>query len=195
MIRIGSTLLSEDLLEKQFACDLSACKGACCVQGESGAPLTRREADQLERAWTEVKPLLSEQGVKEVESQGFAITDSDGDLVTPLVDGKECAYTVFDERGMASCGVEQAYLAGKTDWRKPLSCHLYPIRVKELVDFTALNYHQWSICEAAKLCGSKRSLTVLEFCKDALVRRFGEDWYNEALEVQQAWQASSESSS
>ena len=85
------------------------------MQGESGAPLTRREADQLERAWPEVKPLLPEQGVKEVESQGFAITDSDGDLVTPLVDGKECAYTVFDERGMASCGVEQAYLAGKTD--------------------------------------------------------------------------------
>lgn len=195
MIRIGSTLLSEDLFDEHFACDLGACKGACCVQGDSGAPLTQRELGQLEQVWDEVQPYLPAKGVQAVKEQGLAIRDDDNDLVTPLVEGKECAFTVFDENGMASCGIERAYLDGKTEWRKPLSCHLYPIRVKELVDFTALNYHRWPICEAARLCGSKQSMTVLDFCKDALIRRFGEAWYEEAQTVQQAWKSSSDTSS
>ena len=145
MIRIGDVLLSEDVFERHFLCDLSACKGACCVEGESGAPLTQAEVGQLEKSWEQVAPLLPESGRKAVEEQGFSVTDSDGDLVTPLVKGKECAFTIFDERGVAKCGLEQAYLNGKTEWRKPLSCHLYPIRAKQLIDFVALNVHHWSI--------------------------------------------------
>lgn len=188
MIRIGDVLLSEDVFERHFMCDLSACKGACCVEGESGAPLTQTEVGQLEKSWEHVAPLLPESGMKAVEEQGFAVTDSDGDLVTPLVNGKECAFTVFDEQGIAKCGLEQAYLNGKTDWRKPLSCHLYPIRAKQLIDFVALNVHHWPICDAARICGSANQVTVLDFCKDSLVRKFGEAWYTEAQEAQTAWQ-------
>lgn len=187
MIQIGNTLLSEDVFDQHFACDLGACKGACCVHGDSGAPLTQAEVGQLELAWEHVAPLLPEAGRKAVEEQGLAVTDSDGDLVTPLVNGKECAYTVFEADGTAKCGLEQAHFEGKTTWRKPLSCHLYPIRVKELIDFTALNVHRWSICEAARLCGKAGKISVLDFCKDALVRKFGEAWYKEAQQVQTLW--------
>ena len=187
MIQIGNTLLSEDVFDQHFACDLGACKGACCVHGDSGAPLTQAEVGQLELAWEDVAPLLPEAGRKAVEEQGLAVTDSDGDLVTPLVNGKECAYTVFEADGTAKCGLEQAHFEGKTTWRKPLSCHLYPIRVKELTDFTALNVHRWSICEAARLCGKAGKISVLDFCKDALVRKFGEAWYEEAQQVQTLW--------
>lgn len=194
MIRIGSTLLSEDLFEEFFTCNLAACKGACCVEGDSGAPLTVAEAGKLEEVWEAVAPLLPASGRKAIESQGFAVRDADGDLVTPLVEGRECAFTVFDANGMAKCGLEQAYLQGATDWRKPLSCHLYPIRVKELLDFTALNYHRWPICDAARACGLSTKLSVLDFCKDALIRKFGESWYAEAQEVQTAWRASQDES-
>ena len=190
MIKIGDALLSEDVFDEHFACDLSACKGACCVEGDSGAPLTQAEVGQLEMAWEHVAPLLSERGRQAVEAQGLAVKDSDGDLVTPLVEGKECAYTVFDADGTAKCGLEQAYFAGKTQWRKPLSCHLYPIRAKELIDFTALNYHRWPICEAARLCGKAGKMSVLDFCKDALIRKFGEPWYEEAQAVQALWRES-----
>ena len=190
MIRIGNALLSEDVFEAHFACDLAACKGACCVEGDSGAPLTQAEVVQLKEAWPHVAPLLPEAGRKAVEKQGLAIHDADGDLVTPLVGDKECAFTVFDADGTAKCGLERAYFEGKTQWRKPMSCHLYPIRVKELLDFTALNYHQWPICEAARLCGQADKITVLDFCKEALVRRFGEAWYEEAQQAQTLWQQS-----
>jgi hypothetical protein len=110
------------------------------------------------------------------------------------VEGRECAFTVFDANGTAKCGLEQAYLQGATDWRKPLSCHLYPIRVKELLDFTALNYHRWPICDAARVCGQATKLSVLDFCKDALIRKFGESWYAEAQEVQSAWRSSQDES-
>lgn len=190
MIRIGDTLLSEDVFDDYFACDLSACKGACCVEGDSGAPLTEAEVGQIELAWEHVAPMLPESGRKAVESQGFSVRDSDGDLVTPLVEGQECAFTVFDPDGTAKCGLEKAYFEGKTEWRKPLSCHLYPIRAKQLIDFTALNVHEWPICEAARICGKSNKISVLDFCKDALVRKFGEAWYNEAQEAQALWRAS-----
>jgi hypothetical protein len=190
MIRIGDTLLSEDVFDEHFACDLSACKGACCVEGDSGAPLTQAEVGQLEQAWEHVAPLIPEEGRLAVEAQGLAVKDADGDLVTPLVNGKECAYTVFDADGTAKCGLEKAYFEGKTQWRKPLSCHLYPIRAKELIDFTALNYHRWPICEAARLCGKAGKVSVLDFCKDALVRKFGEAWYEEAQQAQTLWRNS-----
>lgn len=160
------------------------------MAGDSGAPLTKAEVGQLELAWEKVAPLLPKTGRQAVEHQGLAVVDNDGDLVTPLVDGKECAYTIFEEDGTAKCGLEKAYFEGKTDWRKPLSCHLYPIRIKELIDFTALNYHRWPICEAARLCGKADKTSVLDFCKDSLIRKFGEEWYDEAQQAQAAWKSS-----
>ncbi len=189
MIAIGKTLLSEDVFDQLFACDLSACKGACCVEGESGAPLEEQELAKLEEVFDEVKPYLRNEGLQAIEKVGLFEIDSDGDFVTPIVGGRECAYATFDENGTAKCGIEQAWRDGKTDWQKPISCHLYPIRIKELRDYTALNYHQWRICGDARTCGAQSGISVLEFCKSSLIRKFGAAWYQEALEVYQQWKA------
>lgn len=189
MIAIGNTLLSEDLFDQLFACDLGACKGACCVEGESGAPLEERELAILEEVFDTVKPRLRPEALKVIEEVGLFEVDGDGDFVTPIIGGRECVYATFDADGTAKCAFEQAWRDGEIDWPKPISCHLYPVRLKELHDFTALNYHRWPICEGARTCGAKAGISVLEFCKTALVRRFGQAWYDEALEVYQAWKA------
>ena len=190
MIALGDTLISEDVFDTLFACDLKACKGACCVEGESGAPLTEEEVERLEEAFEVVKGQLRPEALAVIDKVGLFEVDQDGEYVTPIIEGRECVYATFDADGTAKCGLERAYFEGKTQWRKPMSCHLYPIRVKELLDFTALNYHQWHICEAARLCGKAEKITVLDFCKDALVRRFGEAWYEEAQQAQTLWQQS-----
>ena len=188
MIAVGNVLLSEDLLEKKFVCDLSACHGACCVEGDSGAPLREDEPGELEEALDAVLPLLPESGRAVLREVGAFEIDSDGDLVTPLVEGKHCAYTVFDEKGSAHCGVELAWKAGKTAFRKPLSCQLYPIRVLKLSDGTeALNYHRWNICAPARVCGQKMGVPVYRFLKDGLVRAYGESWYAALEETAEAW--------
>jgi hypothetical protein len=177
MVIVGNVLVSEDVFEKKFLCDLNACKGACCVLGDGGAPLSFEEADKLEEIYSKIKSELTEEGNNAIEEQGHYLLDSDGDLVTPLVDGKHCAYTVFDKDGTAGCGIEKAWLNGKTKFRKPISCHLYPIRVKKLVDIDALNYHSWDICKPACACGSKLDIPVYLFLKDALIRSYGEEWF------------------
>jgi Fe-S-cluster containining protein len=177
MKKIGSTLISDDLGSKHFVCDLAKCKGACCVKGDSGAPLTDEETEILNTIFADIKSYLREEGIKAIEVQGAWVIDSDGDKVTPLVDNKECAYVVF-EKGIAFCGIEKAFLAGATDFRKPVSCHLYPVRVKVFRDFTAINYDQWEICDPARVKGLNQKVTVQEFVKEALIRRFGQDWYN-----------------
>ena len=189
MIAIGNTLLSEDLFDQLFACDLKACKGACCVEGESGAPLAQDELAQLEAVFEVVKPRLRPEALAVIEEVGLYEVDGDGDHVTPIIGGRECVYATFDADGTAKCAFEQAWRAGETNWPKPISCHLYPIRVKELRDFTALNYHRWPICDGARACGVKVGISVLEFCKTALVRQFGQAWYDEAWEVYLAWKA------
>jgi hypothetical protein len=189
MIAIGNTLLSEDLFDQLFACDLKACKGACCVEGESGAPLEADELDQIAKVFETIKPRLRPEALAVIDEVGLYEIDSDGDHVTPIINGRECVYATFDADGTAKCAFEQAWRDGETDWPKPISCHLYPIRLKELHDFTALNYHRWPICDGARSCGVKAGISVLEFCKASLVRRFGEAWYEEALEVYRAWQA------
>jgi len=177
MVIVGNILVSEDIFEKKFLCDLNACKGACCVLGDGGAPLSFEEADKLEEIYSKIKSELTEEGKNAIEKQGHYLLDSDGDLVTPLVDGKHCAYAVFDKDGIAGCGIEKAWLNGKTKFRKPISCHLYPIRVKKLVDIDALNYHTWDICKLACACGSKLDIPVYLFLKDALIRSYGEEWF------------------
>lgn len=182
MIQIGDTIISLDVFEKHFLCDLSACKGACCVEGESGAPLTNDEAKLIEQYYPVFEQYMTDECKKNVEHKGFSVIDSDGDLVTPLYDSRECVYTFVDEQGITKCAIEKAYFEGKIDFRKPVSCHLFPIRITEHKTFSAVNYQRIDICKAARLCGEKNKLPLYVFLKDALIRKYGAEWYAE-LEI------------
>lgn len=186
MMQLDKTLVSEDLLEKDFVCNINQCKGECCVAGEAGAPLEKEELILLDKHNKDLLPFLNEKGKAALLSQGNYIKGWDGEWETPLVDGKECAYTVFSENGTASCGIENAYKAGKIDWQKPISCHLYPIRVQNYTEFTAVNYHHWQICETACKLGAQLKVPVYKFAKTALIRKFGEEWYNALDKIAQA---------
>lgn len=178
MLQIQNTLVSLDLVEKHFCCDLKACKGICCVEGDSGAPLSLEEVDLLEEEYINFKPYMRSEGVEEVENQGHWVVDVENDRVTPLINEKECAYAIFEE-GVAKCAIEKAYFEGKTTFRKPISCHLYPIRIKEYTHFTAVNFDTWKICRPARKLGAQQGLYVYGFVKEALIRRFGQEWYDE----------------
>lgn len=177
MIAIEDTLVSEDLLDKKFVCDLGACKGECCVAGDSGAPLEEEELSILEEIFPLVKPYMNEEGINTIEEQGMYLVDYDGDFVTPLVDGhKHCAFTIFPN-GIASCAIEKAYNEKKISFKKPISCHLYPVRINKYKEFTAVNYHTWDVCKPARQCGKKLDVKVYKFLKEPLIRKFGEKWY------------------
>jgi hypothetical protein len=179
MIAIGNTLISEDIFEKNFVCDLSACKGACCVKGDYGAPLEDDELAILDSIYDKVKPYLTESGIKAIEKQGKYIRYERKEWVTPLAKGKECAYTIFDD-GVAKCGIEKAYYEGKVDWKKPISCHLYPIRItKQKNGYDAINYDRWNICNPACKLGESLKVPVFKFLKESLTRKYGEAWYKE----------------
>lgn len=185
MFQIGKTLVSEELLSEEFVCNLSKCKGICCVEGDAGAPLDDDELDILDDIYEDVKPFLRQEGIESIEQQGKYTFDEDGDWTTPLVNGKECAYLIFDDKGYSKCGIEKAYDAGAIDYKKPISCHLYPVRVKKYSNFTAVNYHVWNICSDACTLGKELKINVATFTKDALIRKFGEDWYDELMLVDQ----------
>lgn len=189
VILIDDTLLSTELFDRRFCCDLKACKGACCVEGESGAPLAPEEIAEVEAAFDVVKDRLKPDSLAVIEKEGLTVVDGDGDHVTPIVEGRECVYATFEADGTAKCAFEQAHLEGKLEWRKPISCHLYPIRLTPLKDLTAVNYHRWPICDAAITCGAGLDLSVLRFCKDALVRKFGAEWFEAALEAEGQWRS------
>jgi hypothetical protein len=142
MFQLGKTIISEDIIENDFVCNLSACKGICCVEGDAGAPLEKEEIKKLDEIYETVKPLLRKEGIEAIEQQGTYIVRENGDLETPLVNGAECAYVTFDKNNTAMCGIEQAYNKGLVDWKKPISCHLYPVRVEAYSDFAAVNYHR-----------------------------------------------------
>lgn len=179
MIVIEKTIVSDSLIEQEFVCHLDKCKGACCVEGISGAPLEEHELAIIEDVYDKVKPFMTAAGVREIEKQGKHIIDSDGDLVTPLIDGKkECAYTIF-ENGIAKCAFEKAYYDGVTNFKKPISCHLYPVRITKHNDYDAVNYEKWSLCKPACTLGKSLGVPVYAFLKEALIRKYGEDWYNQ----------------
>lgn len=178
MIQIDDKVVSSEILQKNFCCDIVQCKGLCCVHGSSGAPLSAEEAIELEEILPMVKPYMVQAGIDAVEKQGTSVTDTDGDLVTPLVDGKECAYVVFQD-GIAICAIEKAWFDKKVDFRKPISCHLYPIRVKDYETFTALNYDVWDVCAPARKLGENNGLPVYKFLKDAIIRAYGEEFYGQ----------------
>ncbi len=178
MFQIGTTLVSEEILEKEFVCNLNACKGACCVEGDAGAPVTLEETKILDEIFPFVKPFLREEGVCAIESQGVCIVAEDGSYETPLIDNKDCAYVIYNG-ATALCGIEQAYNEGLIAWKKPVSCHLYPVRVKEYSEFQGVNYDRWDICDDACTLGKSLEVPVYKFVKEALIRKFGEPWYIE----------------
>jgi hypothetical protein len=183
MFQLGKAIVSEDILEKDFVCNLSACKGACCVEGEAGAPVTDEEVEILKEIYPVVKPFLRAEGILAIEEQGTHIVSPLNELETPLVNGRECAYVSFSDNGTAGCGIEDAYNAGVIDFRKPISCHLYPVRVQDYSEFAAVNYHRWPICDDACTLGKELKVPVYKFVKDALIRKFGENWYAELEKV------------
>jgi hypothetical protein len=182
MYIIGNIIVSNEVADEQFACNLTACKGACCWEGEFGAPLDRDELPILEQIYPEVAPFLTDAGRAAIEEQGlYTANEETNGYDTPLVDNAACAYMTLNDQGMAMCGIEQAHRAGKIGWKKPISCHLYPIRVKSNseANFEALNYDQWDICSAACSKGAREKIRVFEFAKPALIRKYGEAWYEE----------------
>lgn len=179
MIQVEDKIISFDVFEKQFVCDLSACKGACCVEGDAGAPLTDQELEVMADIYETVKPYMREEGIAEVEKQGLYVVDADGDNTTPLVNNAECAFVTFEDDGIAKCTIEQAFNDGKIDFKKPISCHLFPIRIKEYRDFDAVNYEAIKICKPACACGEKLEVPVFRFLKEPLIRLYGADWYEQ----------------
>lgn len=183
MFQLGKTIVSEEIIEKDFVCNLSACKGACCIDGDAGAPLELEETQIMQDIYPKVKPFMRQAGIDAVEAQGAFITTDEGEFETPLINGADCAYVMFDNKGTALCAIEEAHNQGEIDWKKPVSCHLYPIRVKDYSEFSAINYHKWEICDDACTLGKELQVPVYKFVKQALIRKFGEDWYMELEKV------------
>ena len=183
MYQIGDVLISDEVLTERFTCDLQDCKGACCIEGDAGAPLELDEVLELEEVLPVIWDGLDLQARKVINKQGVAYTDPEGQLVTSIVNGKDCVFTCYDEQGCCFCAIEKAFREGKTKFRKPISCYLYPIRVKQVGDMEALNYNRWNICKAAVLLGQKENVRVYEFLKEPLIRKFGEAWYQELTEA------------
>ena len=183
MIQVDDKIISFDVFEKQFVCDLNACKGACCVEGDAGAPLTDNELAILPHIYDKVKPYMRSEGIAEVESQGLFVVDGDGDNTTPLVNNKECVFVQRDQNNTAKCAIEKAYNDGKIDFKKPISCHLFPIRIKQYRDFEAVNYESINICKPACDCGEQLQIPVYRFLKEPLIRLYGEKWYDKLIEV------------
>jgi hypothetical protein len=178
MLRIGDTIFSFDILEKKFRCNLPACLGSCCRYGDSGAPLSAGEAHILEDIWNEVKPYLRAEGIAAIEKQGKSITDFENEIVTPLIGNEECAYAILQDN-IFMCGIEKAWSGGKVLFRKPLSCHLFPVRIKYYSDFIAVNYEELAICSPARKIGAEEGIYVYEFLKEPLIRALGEELYSE----------------
>jgi hypothetical protein len=179
MIILGKTLLSDELYEERFVCDLQVCKGGCCIEGDAGAPLEEEETKKLTEIAGRVVPFMTEEGIAAVKDQGYWVKDTEGDLTTPLVDGKQCAYVFFDDDGIAKCAIEKAFEECLIDFQKPISCHLYPIRISKYPNYDALNYHRWPICNCARIKGNKLNVRVYKFLKDSLIRKYGEEWFEE----------------
>jgi hypothetical protein len=183
MIVLQNTVISDDIRDNFFVCNLEKCKGACCVEGDLGAPLEQEELAILEQSYEHIKPYMTGAGKLAVEEQGLYIEDFEGDYSTPTIENRECAYALYDDQGILKCAIEQAYYDGKISWKKPISCHLYPIRVTKYDDFEALNYDRWSICAAACNFGEDLGVKVYQFLKEPLIRKYGEGWYQELTEM------------
>jgi len=182
MLQIDDTIISLELLEEHFVCDLSSCKGICCIEGDDGAPLEEAEVKIIEDLLPVIWEDLSEASKSVINKQGVSYIDQDGEPVTSIVNGAECVFTYTDESGVCKCAIEKAFREGKTNFYKPISCHLYPVRLQKYDEFTAVNYHRWSVCGCARKLGGKLGVPVYQFLKEPLIRRFGSEWF-EQLEI------------
>ena len=187
MLEIGDTLVSLELLNEQFCCDIARCKGICCEEGDSGAPLLEEELASIEQSLPHLWDRLSPKAREVIRRQGISYTDEEGDLVTSIIDGRECVFAYKDEQGTWQCAIEKAWEQGLTSLRKPVSCHLYPVRLHQHRRFLAVEYHQWEVCRSACRLGAELKLPLYRFLREPLVRRFGEDWYRQLDEAAQAY--------
>ncbi len=193
MLQIKDTLVSLDILERFFLCDLGACKGECCIEGDAGAPITAEEYETLQRLTPLVWDMLTPAARRVLEEQGPGYYDEDGDLVTSIVDGRDCVFTTYEAGGLCSCALEKLYRSGGSDFYKPISCHLYPVRLRELPGgMTAVNCHRWKVCRAAETLGRAKGVRVYQFLREPLIRRFGQEWYDELCEAAAAWLSQNE---
>ncbi|MCC8117193.1 MAG: DUF3109 family protein [Bacteroidales bacterium] len=179
MLQIQDTLVSLDVVERFFCCDLDKCLGECCIEGDAGAPVTPEECAKIEEVLSKVWDDLLPASQQAIEEGGVAYRDIEGDLVTQIVDGRNCVFSCFGENGLCLCALEKAYREGRIDFCKPISCALYPLRLKQFPTFTAVNYHRWKICKCAEVLGRAKGVRVYEFLKEPLIRRFGQEWYDE----------------
>ena len=182
MLQIDDTIISLELLDEHFMCDLNACKGICCIEGDDGAPLEENEVKIIEELLPIIWDDLTEVSKEVIRKQGVSYIDGDGEPVTSIVNGAECVFTYTDQDGMCKCAIEKAFREGKTDFYKPISCHLYPVRLQKYDEFTAVNYHRWGVCNCARKLGGKLGVPVYQFLKEPLIRRFGHEWF-EQLEI------------
>ncbi len=183
IIEIGDKLVSEDIFDKHFVCNLSACKGACCVEGDDGAPLTTEEVDLIEEHLNDIRPYMTQKGIEVVNKKGVFYMDRTNEPVTSLINGKDCVFVTLDEQGITKCGIEQAYREKKIPFNKPISCHLYPIRVSKYPKFESLNYDRWPICKPACALGEELKVPVYKFLKEPLIRKYGKAFYQELENV------------
>lgn len=179
MLEIQNTLVSLDLVERFFCCDLEKCLGQCCIDGDAGAPITDDERKKIEEILPEIWNDLLPQAQEVIREQGVSYVDEEGDLVTSIVNGQNCVFTTFGKDGMCLCAIEKAYREGRVDFLKPSSCHLYPVRLTTYPSFTAVNYHRWKICKCAEVLGQKEGIRVYQFLRGPLIARFGQEWYDE----------------
>jgi Protein of unknown function (DUF3109) len=179
MLIVGNAILSDDILEKHFVCDLLKCKGACCVEGDLGAPLLESELVEIEKNMVGILPYLDEEGKEVIAEEGYYLTDFEGDLSTTTVNNRECVFAVYDDKDILHCGIEKAWRDGKSTFQKPISCHLYPIRVSKYGENEALNYSRWDICSPACAHGDQLKVPIYKFLKGPLVRKYGDDWYDD----------------
>lgn len=181
MIAIDNILISDEIVEEQFVCDLAKCKGGCCVDGDAGAPLESDELKELNNVYNAVLPYLSKEGRIKIEETGKYVYDREFGWVTPVIANGMCAYGMVDKKGIVKCGIEQAYNDGKITWKKPISCHLFPIRIKKTAKAELVNYEpREDLCSAACLLGKKLKMPVYQFLKEAIIRKYGDNFY-EAL--------------
>ena len=187
MIQIEDIVVSSDILTEKFICNLEACQGECCIEGDAGAPVEKNEVAELEKVLPVVWDELSPEAQAVIKKQGVVYTDQDGDLVTSIVGNKNCVFTCYDEKGCCYCAIEKAYREGKCNFYKPISCHLYPIRIENYDPYTAVNYHRWDVCKAAVILGKMKGVPVYQFLKEPLIRKFGADWYQMLSDCAEEW--------
>ena len=185
LVEIGNKIVSTDVFSEQFTCDLNKCKGACCVKGIGGAPLNENEVDKIQNNIEKIKPYMSKSGIETVNREGVYYLDEEDTPATKLIDKKECCFVYFDEDEIAKCSIEMAYKAGDINFNKPESCHLYPIRIKEFNEFTAINYETWDICSPACSLGKSLKVPVYQFLKEPIIRVFGSSFFEELTKVDQ----------